>query len=100
MDLGDHHQQCGGCHTDPPMICPVILELHQQHPEELETAMLLATSFGKGMTMQQAIQHASTADVRRGSSIPVVATFVQRFAGHAGSFPILHVLSNFRKGHC
>ena len=34
MDLGDRHQQCGGCHTDPPIICPVILELHQQHPEE------------------------------------------------------------------
>ena len=71
----------------------------QKSITELETAMLLATSFGRGMTMQQAIQHASAADVRCRSSIPAIATFVQRFAGHAGTFPILHFLSNFSKVH-
>ena len=49
--------------------------------------------------MQQAIQHASAAGVRCRSSIPAIATFVQRFAGHAGTFPILHFLSNFSKVH-
>lgn len=71
----------------------------QKNITELETAMLLATSFGRGMTMQQAIQHASAADVRCRTSIPAIATFVQRFAGHAGTFPILHYLSNFSKVH-
>lgn len=71
----------------------------QKNITELETAMLLATSFGRGMTMQQAIQHASAADVRCRTSIPAIATFVQRFAGHAGTFPILHFLSNFSKVH-
>ncbi|CAE7582936.1 unnamed protein product, partial [Symbiodinium microadriaticum] len=71
----------------------------QKSITELETAMLLATSFGRGMTMRQAIQHASAADVRCRSSIPAIATFVQRFAGHAGTFPILHFLSNFSKVH-
>ncbi|CAE7725702.1 unnamed protein product [Symbiodinium sp. CCMP2592] len=65
----------------------------------VEVAMLLATCFGKGMTLAQAVKHAEAADVRCRPSISAIATFVQKFSGHAGTFPILHFLSNFSKVH-
>ena len=71
----------------------------QKSISELETAMLLATCFNKGMNMAQATKHAEAADVRCRSSISAIATFAQKFSGHAGSFPILHFLSDFSKVH-
>ncbi|CAE7441057.1 unnamed protein product [Symbiodinium sp. CCMP2592] len=71
----------------------------QKSISELEVAMLLATCFGKGMTLAQAVKHAGAADVRCRSSISAIATFVQKFSGHAGTCPILHFLSNFSKVH-
>ncbi|CAE7426244.1 unnamed protein product [Symbiodinium sp. CCMP2592] len=71
----------------------------QKNVSELEVAMLLATCFAKGMTLAQAVKHAEHASQLCRTSISAIGTYVMKFSGHAGSFPILHFLSNFSKVH-